>query len=522
VGTFLEDRDRTVIPRLRSFRTTLLLGELDPAGLDYGGDSESLEDEESSLESKIVAWNERGTVSFAADLVSAALVLGQPDRAKDAAEFLLSRKSQAPHAARQVAKKILELQPADGRRAVATVEVSLPHEKEIYQRIHSVRQQLGNEPRNAILWVELSRVYAFLGLAEKAEHAMDVAVGLGPTNRFILRSASRLYVHVDELGKAHKVLQRAQSTKYDPWLLSAEIAAASAAARTSRFVKTGQRMLLDDSLSPFQKNELASAIATLELSHGKVKSGRNLLRQALLDPTENSVAQAEWALRKRYVEPLGLDLERIKNETPRSFEARAWGHYSSLRWKEALHASFDWVRDQPFSARPVFFGSYVAGSLLEDYRSCERIIEIGLRANPDQPILLNDLAFVYASAGEIDKAEERFRRIDHGEIKDLRLAIAMTATKGLLRFRRGFDVEGRALYRAAIENAKKHRLHRATAIASIYLAREEVLSKSVEAKKAQELALHETQNVTDPDIKQIFENAFGSADLVDTERRSQG
>jgi tetratricopeptide (TPR) repeat protein len=476
---------------------------------------------ESSLESKLEAWNKHRTVSFAGDLVSAALVLGQPEVGKQAAEFLLSRKAQAPEAAKQVAKRILESHPSELQRQLARDGVSLPHKNEIYQRIHSMRHQLRNEPRNSILWVELSRGYAFTGLVEKAEDAMDVAVSLAPTNRFVLRSASRLYVHVGKLGKAHYVLKRAASTKYDPWLLSAEIAAASAAKRTSPFVKVGERMLVNGSLAPFQKSELASAIGTLELSHGKAKSGRNLFRQALIDPTENSLAQADWVLRKRYVEPLGVDLQRIKSETPRSFEASAWGYFGAREWKHALRASFDWVRDQPFSTRPIMFASYVAASLLEDYRGCERIIEIGLRANPDEPILLNDLAFAYLSSGEIDKAEKTLIRINPAQIREFSQRIVITATQGLLRFRRGYAVEGRHLYRLAIESAKQRRLHRMSAIASIYLAREEVLCKSEEAKQAVKVALDETAHLADPDIKRIFENALGATELSEVEGQSR-
>jgi tetratricopeptide (TPR) repeat protein len=506
VGTLLEDKDRNVIPRLRSFRTTLALGELDSAG--GPAESEWINDEE-SLENKIRAWKENGTVSFAADLASAALVLQQPHQAKEAAHFLLSKESRATAAARAVAQRILASREDSAQPEALIADLSLPNAGQISEWIRLMRRRLHDEPRNAILWVELSRAYVHVGLVEKAERAMDIAVALGPTNRFILRSASRLYVHVGKLGKAHYVLERAESTKYDPWLLSAEIAAASAASRNSQLVKTGQKILLDDSISPFQKNELASAIGTVELSHGKVKIGRNLFRQALIDPTENTIAQLGWALRKRYVDSLGLDLEKIKNETPRSFEARAWGNFTKCKWKEALHASFDWVRDQPFSTRPVFFASFVAASLLEDYRSCERIIEIGLRANPDEPMLLNDLAFAFASSGQIDKAEQTFLRIDSAQITDVSREIVIMATQGLINFRRGIPAVGRGLYQTAIEKARRHRLYRTSAIASIYWAREEVLSKSEMADKATQLAVQERDRVSDWDINHIFEIALG-------------
>jgi len=47
-------------------------------------------------------------------------------------------------------------------------------------------------------------------------------------------------------------------------------------------------------------------------------------------------------------------------------------------------------------------------------------------------------------------------------------------------------------------------------MASIYLAREEVLSKSDEAKKSVERAVQEAQSVPDSDIKQVFQNALGA------------
>jgi len=508
VGTFLEDKDRNVIPRLRSFRTTLALGELDATGV--CPESEILRDPE-SLKSKIRAWKENGTMSFAADLTSAALVLQLPDEAKEAAHFLLSTDSHAPAAARAVASRILAPDSKDVDNELIVADVSLPSAEQIFETIRQTRNQLRNEPRNAILWVELSRSYLYLGLVKKAEHAIDVAVRLAPTNRFILRSATRLYVHIGRLGKAHSVLQRAESTKFDPWLLSAEIAAASAAGRNSNFIHRGQRLLIDDSISTFAKNELATAIGTVELSHGKVKRGRNLFRQALADPTENTIAQVGWALRKRYVDSLGMDLDRIKQETPRSFEALAWGNFTSRKWKESLHAAFDWVRDQPFSTRPVVFASFVAGSLLEDYRSCERIVEIGLRANPGEPMLLNDLAFAFASGGQIDKAEKTFLKIDSVKVTEPAEKIVLIATQGLINFRRGFHEAGRGDYRLAIESAKRHRLHRTAAIASIYLAREEVLSKSGEVERAIQAAIQERGRVTDPDINQIFEVALGSS-----------
>jgi tetratricopeptide (TPR) repeat protein len=514
MGSFLEDKERNVIPRLRSFATTLALGELDafgPKNQDWV-DSEQNE----ALESRIRAWKQHRSTSFAADLVSAAFVVGNQDAATEAAEFLLADGSDAPNASKAIARSLLNREDVAANRRVILHDPTLPTTDELRKNIRSVRLRLREEPRNAILWAELSREYALLGIEGKAERAMDTAVTLGPSNRFILRSAVRLYIHIGRLGKANYVVQRAESTLYDPWLLSAAIATGSAAKKSSQLVKNGREMLQDTAISSFQKNELASAIGTLELENGKTKIARNLFRQALIDPTENTVAQTDWVLRKRHIEGLDLDLEAIRDKTPFSFESNSWGHFTAGEWKKALLASCKWLRDQPFSTRPVLLGSYVAACLLEDYGDSERIIEIGLRANPEEPILLNNLAFSYASSGDIDRAERVFDRIDPAAVKDISQQIAITATAGLLNFRRGFFKEGRTLYRQAIEEAKKRGMRKLVAVASMYLAREEILSQSSEAEKATQLAAVETAGINEPDIKKIFEKVTSSLDRVST------
>lgn len=508
MGTFLEDRDRNVIPRLRSFRTTLALGELDTTGvradLHYAG-------EEQSLQTKIRAWRQNRSVSFASDLASAALVLQRPEHATDAARFLLS--NAAPSAARAIAEKILDSLNGNVETNITISDVTLPNEIQIFDRIRTARNRLRQQPRNAVLWVELALGYALVGVDEKAERAMDTAVHLGPTNRFVLRTAARLYIHVGQMSKAHHILRAAESTKYDPWLLSAEIAVASAANRNSKFIRRGEQMLDDDSIAPFHKNELSSAMATIELSHGKAKKARNLFRRALIDPTENSVAQAGWAMRQRHIDNLDLDLERARNATPRSFEAGAWRHFAKREWRRALKLSLNWLRDQPFSKRPVLFASYIAASVLEDYRDCERIVEVGLRANPEEPILLNNLAFALASSDQIYRANEAFSKIKLSKVRDESEMIAITATQGLLLFRNGLPDAGRLYYKRAIDQATRRGFKDSRTVAAIYLAREEARLQTAETHDAVDFALAEA-NGSHWHIKDIADRILGDDGLL--------
>ena len=497
MSTIPEDRHRNVVPRLRSFITTLALGELDaPTRPVHVVDEQSLD----SLERNIVAWHKNRTVPFAADVVSSAFVLNKTDAVRDAAEFLLSPASQAPDAAKLIASKIVT--PNDGksvREKIVGSSVGVPSVADVRSTVHLLRQRVKDEPRNGLLWTELAREYALVGLYDKAERAMDVAVSLGRSNRFVLRSAARLYLHIGRPGKAYYVLTRSDATRYDPWLLSAEIAVASAVKRTSQHVMAARRMLKDDSIFVFHKNELASAVGTLELQNGKIKLARDLFKSALAAPTENSVAQVEWAHRQQHIPGIDVDLERMRIETPRSFEARAWDHLLNLRWQEAFDESFHWFYDQPFSSRPVVFGSFVGGCILEDFQNTERLVRYGLTANPDDAILLNNLAFIYATSGAVDSARKEFEKIKPEQVKEVSQEIAITATDGLLEFRSGNPSAGRTLYHKAIALATGEKFRTSRALASIYLAKEEVLAATENATRALQDASREINRLSSPD-----------------------
>ena len=497
MSTIPEDRRRNVVPRLRSFITTLALGELDsPTTAVEIVDEQSLQ----SLERSIAMWRENQTVPFAADLVSSAFVLNKTNVVRDAAEFLLSPQSHAPDAAKVVATKILT--PNEGsaiRRRIVSASGIIPSLADVHNSVHALRQKVKDEPRNALLWTELAREYVLLGLFDKAETAMDIAVSLGRHNRFVLRSAARLYLHIGKSDKGHYVLMRSEATRYDPWLLSAEIAMSSALERTSKNVSTGRRMLQDDSIFLFHKNELASAVGTLELCNGKLKSARDLFKTALAAPTENSVAQIEWAHRRQHIPGIDVDLDRMRAETPRSFEARAWDHFINARYQEAFDQSFQWFYDQPFSSRPVRFGSFVGCCVLEDFQNAEILIRYGLNANPKDRILLNNLAFMYASSGELRRAKAEFKKIQLDYVKEASDKIPITATEGLLAFRGGNPIAGRALYEQAISLAAEEKFRTSRALASIYLAREEALAQTENAEKALEIASREVNRLPSPD-----------------------
>ena len=265
---FSTDEDRKVIPRWRTFDETLRLGELNSAVSPRACQQVTSD----FLSSKIMAWREHRTVSHAADLVGAALTLGREKEAAEAARFLLQDDLNVSPWARELSE-----------RALKTPESTVPSPKELeeeilHERVRTLRHLLRAEPRDPITWVELSLTYAILGLGKQAARSMTVALQLAMNNRFVLRSASRLWIYLEDPEKAHDLIARADRTIHDPWLLAAEVAIGSVAGRKPRFIKAARRMFTDKRFSPIHISELASAVATLELDSGSVKKSRRPVR----------------------------------------------------------------------------------------------------------------------------------------------------------------------------------------------------------------------------------------------------
>jgi tetratricopeptide (TPR) repeat protein len=302
----------------------------------------------------------------------------------------------------------------------------------------------------------------------KARQMVSVALRLLPDNRFVVRSAARLFVHQNDLHRAHETLLATSRLRQDPWLLAAEIAVASAAKHTSRLIKHGLTMLDTGRHSPFHLSELASSIATLELEAGNTRRARKLLALSLVSPSENALAQAAWL--NRNVSVVLLD-EAVLTQSV-SWEANAWEAFRKGNWRIAMGEARNWLLDQPFSGRPAVLGSYIAAVCLESNEDSIEIAKLGLMANPNDKTLLNNLAFALARLDRTTEARQFLRRIDPAGLSQVE-RIAWLATSGLLRYREGAPLEGETLYRDAISLADKTNNAERGALAQMYFALEQ-------------------------------------------------
>ena len=208
----LDEKSRNVVPRWRDSRITARIAELDsPTTTRSDGGPDERE-----FQLRLLEWHRAPTILTAAELVNAAIVINRRSDAGDAARYLLSDGRSLSGSLRAIAERIAR--PS----SMAGVPVDTSADAPERQRISAIRQGINIYPRNAIAWVDLSREYASLGQLHQALRAMNVGLSLEPDNRFVVRSAARFFLHVDDPERAHQVLMRARSTPFDPWMVAAE------------------------------------------------------------------------------------------------------------------------------------------------------------------------------------------------------------------------------------------------------------------------------------------------------------
>jgi len=481
-----DDSNRRPIPRWRSFLSAANFGELlslksrDPASVPKWDGDEQRE-----------AWRRNPTFSVAADLVSAAYTSGRKDIGHDAAEFLLISDDDFP-LIKHIARKHLGRANADDASSPQNLSPQ-PTENYISSEIRRSRSLLRTHPINPVLWSNLALLFTVAGEPQKAERAMLTALKLSPTNRFILRSAARFFLHHGDADRAHAVLVNAASIRSDPWLLASEIAIADVRGRSSRFIKLARRMVDAKIHEPFHVSEVCSALATIEAVAGDRRKAKKLSSSAMADPAENSIAQAAWLFRQ-------FDIAQSDAPSRRqivSNEANAWNARTVGDWDRALSESKKWLAEQPFSSRPANFSCYVAATATEDYDDAVRIALQAWQSNRDDAVLINNLAFSYANLGEVEKAKEWIEKGNRCA-NTSQNKICLIATSGLTAFRAGYPELGRRLYRNAIKMAKSEQRDDLTFVATIYSAVEELRIGSAFAAPAKREALESANRMLEP------------------------
>jgi Tfp pilus assembly protein PilF len=476
---------RQLVPRWRGFEQTATFGELDHEG------SRALSGREvAEMDRLLQDWDSLRGISVAAEIAGTALALRQPHRGREAAEYILNRRDRAIETEIELAERVMG-------RPQPELEDSNSEEEDIHATraaLHELRVALHEDFRNPIAWSEVARGYTVLGDGEKAKSAMRFAVFLAPNNRYILRAAARMHIHQGDPERAHNLIMRAPRTKSDPWLIAVEIAAADLAQLPPRLVRTARKLLDARAWAPRHLTELAATLGTIELEAGHDRNARQYFRKALERANENSLAQIEWASQQTS----GLDVSLAVQARPEAFEARARANLNNGRWVDAAENTWAWYNDQPFSSEAAISGSYGTG-VGGDFEQSVRFASSGLRANPDNEVLLNNAAFALLQLDRPEAARNYLRRVDVDALEDQHL-VANLATRGLLEYRTGQVDAGRLLYFDAVNAAGKY--PGMQTMATIHMALEELRANGPQARELGRIAARLSASIEEPAVKQ--------------------
>jgi tetratricopeptide (TPR) repeat protein len=444
-------KKRDVVPRWRPMARVLAAGELSMPNEPAKAANLNLPKE---LKERLEAWRRNNDVITAAELVETAIVEGMESEAERAARTLIAEGSPATPLVQKQASTLLGRLGVDAPKVPQGVNIG------------KLRQHVYRFPDDAFSWADLALGFVTIGKKDSAQRAMTVALHLAPFDRHILRSAARMYLHLGDPEHAHDLLKNNAATKQDPWLVAGEIALSSAADRKPSLLKIGNAMLENGDFQPLHVSELASAVGTVHLREGNRKA-RKLFGRSLLDPTGNSLAQAEWAnphLGGEIVSPRQIE------HVPDSGEARAFHAYWAGDFDLMLAACEHWVTEEPFSSRPYIVGS-MAAIINDNIQLGWKFARNGLGVEPESTVLQNHLAYALIANKEYLEAAQILRQTMSKHPDDYSAGFLL-ATTGMLALREGDIETGISRYQSAMSLFKRQGNRASEASAAAFLALE--------------------------------------------------
>jgi Tfp pilus assembly protein PilF len=494
---------RRVIPNWRDFKSTINNGELQC----QQNKPFKIPNSEILLQEKIDDFLNSPSMGVAADLISSAFILDIHDNTTvdSAVAFINENQKLSSKSLIDLSKKFNHL--PSYKHVKDEVEESLirPSEDEyinfIRRNIAYYKRGLREQPINPIGWVEISRLYSLLGQKDQSEKAMKIALALDSNNRFIIRSAVRLFIHNDKVEEAYYYIRKAEILKFDPWLLATEIATSCILERRPKFIKESIGLIESKNYSDFSLTELSSSIGTLEFYEGSNKKAKGFFRKSLISPNDNSLAQIEWIS----TEDRSFQFDTSKFQIKNPQEAYTLNAFENSNWNQAIHYSESWLKDIPYSTRPVLIGSFVAETFLNDNKKAIELCKKGLIANPNDVIVKNNLICSYALEGNLDEAMKMLEKLkpDIASLTDDD-KIVLQATSGLVLFRLGDYDNGRELYMKAYQNAKNAKNDYLKNMAILHLTREELRAKSDKIDSTFDLTQKEIANCNENDVQALF------------------
>ncbi|MCB2199233.1 hypothetical protein KQI63_07505 [bacterium] len=442
--SFNSFNDRFLLPRVLPFAVFKAPSQasITPAKLPYNT-------EEVYKEAKD-KWDNNQSVANAIEYTLASSIFGDPTEAKKAALFL-KNKPISPIMRPAIKSLLLNL-------GIHESPSPIWDGKKKSDSIKQVRKRLRSDPYNPIDWCDAAFFHSMLGNTSKAVDSARVALNLGGDSRYVLRQMTALLEIHGNPDEALHYLRRSPRTKLDPWLLSTDISIADKNDLKQLLTREAKSILNSSNYSKRFLTELNGSYATLELNSGRKKKSRKLFLDSLDDPTENSLAQAEWATKDLSIE--------VDSQNPRvdlAFEARAIDAYYRKDYSNTLDESIKWAHYQPLTPDPWIFSSYISASLHEDYVRSKDIALMGLTINKNS-MLVNNMLYACALDEDIGGIMTGLKLLETITVEKEAEPI-LKATYGLIEFAKNNFKEGIKKYDESIASFLGDKKYERAAIA---------------------------------------------------------
>lgn len=376
----------------------------------------------------------------AARLANEAMLLGESSVAKDIAQSIHSSKALlAP--SRDFLKGLL----AEGREEL----VSPVHDRDGYiSELGRIRQLLNKYPKNPVLWLERARLYTILSEKEKAEKCVTVALSLAPSNRYIVRSSVRFFMHFDEWDAAWYYAYRGFSENPDPWLKSLTISVGSRDEVRKKLPSFRSRIV--EARTPaelFSLSELNAAIGNLELLNGNEMKAKKLFRYSWKNPSSTVISHGVWLLNNKFK---GLS-DSVHFDLTNNVQGSAYRLMEIRDYEQAIPTLNQWRLEEPYSSEPhmLLYHAYIN---LRKYNDAVSVAKLGYKSNPKEIKFLNLIAYALLRSDnkkDWNEASDALEVIENvsGGMEDP----VPQATKGMCKILLG-DVEaGIQLYKSSLK-----------------------------------------------------------------------
>jgi tetratricopeptide (TPR) repeat protein len=414
--------NRQLVPRLLPFRTANILSLNINASKDNIFSMNAFEMK--NYHKLKTEWKVEKNIILATQILIYEIIHNPLTVSFEVIDYLKNRKSQLTH----IENEILSL--ACHKKESDIMQMSqYSSTTDIKSIIRTLKEENRINQLNPFQWCDLGFYYTKMGLKGKAKKAFLIAINLNNSNRYVVRSVARFFLHIGDIEVAHKILIDSPRIKIDVGLISAEIAFSELMGKKSKFVDQGIRLKDEKNISIMEKNELLAQIATLEYSYGKNSKGKKLVEECLISPNENSLAQFAFLEKKNIIDPIS-----VANLVVFQYEALARNYFADAEFKKAFENAKAWYDFQPFSNRPATFAVYIASAVLGNYKEAIDIAEEALKITPSSFLLKNNLAYAYAKNDQVDEAVRVLKRINKNEISDYDKAV-LNATTGFVAFK---------------------------------------------------------------------------------------